>query len=389
MALGPMVIGGSGAVFTGKAVYDTGVFPSNIAEDVSDIVSMISPYETPFLSILGDADQAARSILHEWLEDQLNPNTIVATTGSAYVPANTAIGITGGEAAHLQIGAILRYVDASNVEEYLQVEAVTGNTITVARAFAGTTAVTIPAGASIQVVNDASVEGADVLDDVSRARTRKSNNTMIFKKDIIVSGTMRAVTLLGGISDELDYQIQMRTREVLRDLEKAVILSRAANTVGSATATRTMKGVLQQISTNSVSIPTGFDATHITSVIKRAWDNGGSDIDVIVCGQAVKEQFDTLNQSKVVVSNDESLVRNRVEVFEGTYGIHQLVMSRWMPSKQAIAISKNRIKVTPLAGRSFGYQSVAKTGDSEKGMLIGEYTCEVRNEEGMVKFNAG
>ena len=385
MAIGNTVIGGN---FTGRAVYDTGVFPSNIAEDVSDLVSMISPYETPFLTILGDAEQPARSILHEWLEDELNPNTITVTATLA-LPAATAFGVANNEQRSLQIGAILRYVDTSGVEEYLQLESMSGNTITVARAFAGTTAVTIPAGAAVQVVNDVAVEGADVLDDSSRARKRKANNTMIFKKDVIVSGTMQAVTLLGGISDELDYQIQMRTREVIRDLEKAVILSRAANTIGGATSTRTMKGVLQQITTNSVSIPTGFDETHITAVMKKAWDNGGSDLDLVVCGQLVKEQLDTLNGSKLTIANDESMVRRRVETFEGTYGQLQVVMSRWMPSRMGVIISKNRIKVTPLSGRSFNYQSVARTGDSEKGMVIGEYTTEVRNEEGMVKFNAG
>lgn len=48
--------------FSGRAVYSN--FTA-IAEDVSDVVSMISPRETPLLDLLGDAPFPARSVLHE------------------------------------------------------------------------------------------------------------------------------------------------------------------------------------------------------------------------------------------------------------------------------------------------------------------------------------
>jgi len=46
--------------FSGKAVYSD--FRA-IAEDVSDVVSMISPRETPLLDILGDPPYPARNVL--------------------------------------------------------------------------------------------------------------------------------------------------------------------------------------------------------------------------------------------------------------------------------------------------------------------------------------
>ena len=57
--------------FLGKATYGAGVDLPELAEDVSDIVGIVSPYETPLLDHLGDAKRAATSPIHEWIEDAL------------------------------------------------------------------------------------------------------------------------------------------------------------------------------------------------------------------------------------------------------------------------------------------------------------------------------
>ena len=57
--------------FTGKATYSAGSSLPEIAEDVSDIIGIVSPFETPLLDRLGDAPRAATSTVHEWLEDPL------------------------------------------------------------------------------------------------------------------------------------------------------------------------------------------------------------------------------------------------------------------------------------------------------------------------------
>ena len=57
--------------FTGKATYTAGATLPEIAEDVSDLVAINSPHETPLLDALGDPARPARSTVHEWLEDAL------------------------------------------------------------------------------------------------------------------------------------------------------------------------------------------------------------------------------------------------------------------------------------------------------------------------------
>ena len=57
--------------FTGKATFSAGADLPELVEDVSDIVGIVSPYETALLNHLGDAKRAARSTIHEWIEDAL------------------------------------------------------------------------------------------------------------------------------------------------------------------------------------------------------------------------------------------------------------------------------------------------------------------------------
>jgi hypothetical protein len=60
--------------FTGKATYSAGTTLPELAEDVSDLIGIISPYETPLLDALGDPMREATSTRHEWLEDTLLSN---------------------------------------------------------------------------------------------------------------------------------------------------------------------------------------------------------------------------------------------------------------------------------------------------------------------------
>ena len=61
--------------FSGKATYSAGATLPELAQDVSDIIGIVSPFETPLLDHLGDPQRAATSTIHEWLEDTLLPNT--------------------------------------------------------------------------------------------------------------------------------------------------------------------------------------------------------------------------------------------------------------------------------------------------------------------------
>lgn len=373
--------------FTGRAIYDPGVF-EGVAEDVSPEISEISPFETPFLDRLGQAERAATSVFHEWLEEKLNPVTVGTSTGidDTTNPGTLTVHDSGGAAARfIQVGAIFQ---VETTGEYIEVSAINGDAISFARAFGGTTAATITAGDTLFFIGDAALEGADVVSDISRPRVRVTNFVQIFKKDIIVSGTVQAVRQLGGITNEMDHQRAQRLKEIVRDLEKTVIRGKTSgNSIGSATARRSMRGVLDYIQTNvtTFSAVSSLGPDELTNIIRDPWEAGASDLDLIVCDAAMKQQIDSFNTTRVEVMNLDERFHNRVSVFQSTYGNHAVMLNRWMPANSLMVVSTDRIKVVPLTGRSFQFRQVSRTGDADKAMIVGEYTVEVHNEEGMAQ----
>ena len=84
--------------FTGKATYSSGATLPEITEDVSDVISIISPFETPLLDVLGDPMRSATSTHHEWLEDTLLPNTDTIDDGSIMDgETETAFDVANGD----------------------------------------------------------------------------------------------------------------------------------------------------------------------------------------------------------------------------------------------------------------------------------------------------
>src|SRR2546423_67725 len=125
------------------------------------------------------------------------------------------------------------------------------NTLTVVRAYGGTTAETLFDNAGLVILGNAALEGDDAGAARFTARSRKTNYTQIFTSTVEVSGSELAVRQV-GVRDELDYQKLQRTREILRDLENSVLNGRApaATQEGSATVRRTMRGVRSFIANN-------------------------------------------------------------------------------------------------------------------------------------------
>ena len=116
--------------FTGKATYSAGSTLPEIAEDVADIVSIISPYETPLLDHLGDAPRPAASTYHEWLEDELLPNKD-ALDGTPTNPTTDTV-LTVDNEDRFRIGDQVRPDDSSELLLVTATDSQNG-TITVTR----------------------------------------------------------------------------------------------------------------------------------------------------------------------------------------------------------------------------------------------------------------
>ncbi|MCK4874166.1 MAG: DUF5309 family protein [Phycisphaerales bacterium] len=380
--------------FTGKATFSAGATLPELAEDVSDIIGIVSPYETPLLDHLGDPQRSATSTIHEWLEDELLPNTdTIDHTGLDDSGTNTTVfKVAHGD--RFQIGDQIKITGSGEVMLVTAVDTTASpDELTVTRGYGSTTAEEVSNGETIQILGNAALEGADRPATRFTNRTRKQNYTQIFTASVEVSGSQLAATGI-GVADELDYQKQERVRELIRDLENCVVngVAAASNPQGGSDTRRTMRGVSAQVTTNAFQpgvgvIPdgsgTGSDELNeavLNAALRAIWQQSSGNVDTIVVNGFQKRLINSFISGGRSYSPGDERFRELVSVYETDFGVCRVVLSRWLPTDTLLLLDSSRIDVLPLAGRSFHYKPLASSGDSDVGQIIGEYTLEMRNE---------
>jgi len=370
--------------FTGKATYSAGTTLPELAEDVSDMIGIISPYETPVLNALGDPLREARSTHHEWLEDELLPNKDAIDDATWSDPdVDTQFDVEHG--SRFRVGD---QIQVEGSEELMLVTAVAGDTLTVVRGYADTTAEDLADDQVINILGNAALEGSEKPNARFTNRIRRGNYTQIFTAAVEVSGSDMAANQL-GLADEMDLQKQERLREMLRDLESTVLNGGrpVADPQGSGTVRRTMKGVIQHLSSNCFhtgdsGLPSGadLDEAKVNYVLRRIWENSSGNVDLIVVGGFQKRKINAFcAESRSYGPNDKKFT-DMIGLYESDFGVCRIITTRWMPQDAALFLDSSRISVLPMAGRSFHFKPLASGGDYECGELIGEYTLELKNE---------
>jgi len=370
--------------FTGKATYSAGTTLPELAEDVSDVIAIISPDETPLLNALGDPLREATSTRHEWLEDTLLPNKDAIDDSTWSNPASDTEFV-------VDHGSRFRVGDQIQVEgsgELMLVTAVSTNTLTVVRGYAGTTPENLADNQILNILGNAALEGAEKPNSRFTNRVRCSNYTQIFTATVEVSGTDMAANQL-GLADEMDLEKQERLRELIRDLENTIINGGlpASDPQGSGTVRRTMKGIIRHLSTNVFStgdsgFPAGndLDETKVNYVLRKIWENSSGNVDLIVVGGFQKRKINAFCSDSRSYGATDTTFTDMVSIYESDFGICRIVTTRWLPQDVALFLDSSRVSILPLAGRSFYFKPLASAGDYECGELIGEYTLELKNE---------
>ena len=318
--------------------------------------------------------------------DALLPNTDAVSDGSiSNAATETTFGVANSPS--FRAGDQIRLEGDSEILFVSSVD--TGNgTITVIRQYGGSSAGTVVDGKVIHILGNAALEGADSSQARFTTRSRITNSTQILSSTVEISGSELAVRQL-AVADEMDYQKQQRLRELLRDLENCVINGRAPDDTveGSATVRRTMKGILAFIATNHF-IPgqggfpsgTSLSETQLNRALREVWKNSNANIDLILVGGQEKRAINAFVGSNRRFAPQAQTYRDGISIYESDFGVCRVILSRYVPTGSVLLLDSSRIEVLPLAGRSFQFRPLARTGDRETGQLVGEYTLEFRNE---------
>lgn len=244
------------------------------------------------------------------------------------------------------------------------------------------------------------------------SRTRQTNWTQIFGKDIDVSNTQRAVNP-AGVEDEYTHQIEKALAEKSRDVE-VVLLSAAGGSATGATGTiRHMKNIADFVTANAFhcdATAIGGDGVSTATAhtlledqfnggLEQAFIDGGKPDTVLLSPKAkrqVSKNFAGIqNKSQNIDAMDKRLV-NAIDFYDSDFGLVKLVLDRWVPQMTGTAATDTSGMVFMLEMqnlsldflRPFQHIPLAPGGDSTRGMVLGELTLKVGHPDAHVILTA-
>ena len=228
----------------------------------------------------------------------------------------------------------------------------------------------------------AEVEGADATFADLTNPSRRTNLTHIIRKTYRVSRTLRS-TDVAGMADMLDYQAGKAAREFKNQLEYNILNSTLVS--GQSGVAAKMSGIEATVSSHYTARLSGtsLSETELNDMVFDVADDVGKDdvFDMLVLPLRLRQKVSTFTagSTKFVDASDKRLTRP-VAVYESDFNVirifaHKDVRSAAAtPGPHVFGLKEDKWKIAWLDTPA--RVSLDKTGDSEKGMIIGEGTLE-------------
>lgn len=227
------------------------------------------------------------------------------------------------------------------------------------------------------VATNAAVEGADATDATLVATSLRSNYTQILTKTIKVSGTADAQDAYGR-AKESAYQMSKKMAEIKRDLESALCLTNANFTVGDSVTARKLATAFFMIDAGNV-VAGGTAAlteAMILSGLEKLYNSGGEASVIMVkpSDSKIIAGFSGATGRQRQITNSSTTVTNNVKVYETPFGDVSVVMNRFQLATAALLYDPSNWRLLVL--RNWFREVLAKTGDSMKQMIVGEFSLK-------------
>jgi hypothetical protein len=270
-------------------------------EDISDIITSLTPTKTPFQSMIGS--ESIKNRIHQWQEDAL-----------ASAAAN------------------------------------------------------------------AQLEGFTAADKTLVATTMRSNNTQILSTTVNVSGSTDAEATYGR-AKETAYQLRKASQELKRDLEYALVTSAQTAVVGSNGVARVFAGVQAQINSGMTTAVAGALTEAAFAANNQLLYTAGSEATTFMVkpADAVRVAAWASATGRTRDVGDEQKIVMAINVLITPFGTLRVVINRAMPTANALLMDADYWKL--LAFRPWFRETLAKTGDSNRIMIVGEYSLKHLNRD--------
>jgi hypothetical protein len=241
--------------------------------------------------------------------------------------------------------------------------------------------------------SNAAVEGDDFSAAAVVPTVRLTNRCQISTKAVVISGSQEAVNSAGRKS-EMGYQTALKGLEIRRDMEFGITQNDVL-----ATSPRKSRGLLgwavDNVSkdagttlasyTGNTGVTDGttraFTEAQLKSVLQLVFIAGGKP-DTITMGAAAKQAFSGFTGGANRNDNSEDKkVTAAVDVYVSDFGTLKAVPNLFQRTRDVFVLQSDKLALAWL--RPLFKKEIAATGDSEKAMLIGEWSLEVKNPKAL------
>ncbi len=243
------------------------------------------------------------------------------------------------------------------------------------------------------------LEGADTTTFSESSTTELSNKTQILKKAINVSGTAQAVKQ-AGVNRQYAYQMALRTKELKKDVEYALLQNKLARADNGSSEGRLMTGLPCWMQTNYAGGESGAKATTseactagtarvpteamLKNLLTAVYNAGGNPDRIMMAPDIRVKMSEVLSGGATKIEKAERKKATAViDVYVSDFGSLKLVPNRVQAFESfsktcAFVLDPQYWKVAYLRG--FREERLAVTGDSLKGHVLVECTLEARND---------
>ena len=296
-----------------------------VREDLSNVITNISPEDTVFLSNIGQ--EKADQTYHEWLTDSLK----TATADNAAIEGDEAT--PDARAAQNRVG---NYTQISRI-----VIGVTGTLEAVKKA-----------GMRGALAYELAKAGAEIKNDIE---------TTILSNNAAVVGNNSTARKTAGL------QAWLRTN-----------VSKAS---GGTNPTMSSTNDGYPNAGRVAGTARTFTEALLQDVLQQVWTSGGNAKMVLMNGFQKRQAsaFPGIAANRNDVRGGPATVVGSADIYISDWGKIAFTASRFMPTNVAYVVDPSKAAVAFL--RNYQTEDLAKTGDAEKKMLLAEYCLKVHTEK--------
>lgn len=352
----------------------------NFQQQIRDMqpgVDLILQNAPILLGIVGIGDPAIQTKF-EWQNDYLN--SLIADPAADFEAADTSIQLKPGEARKFTVNSLVQ-----NGLEVMQVTAVdeSANTITVVRGYDNTTPEAFSVSDDeLRIIARPRPEGEDTFrKNEINDRLVSENYTQIFTRYASVSRTQQQVRTY-GVENELDYQVNLRLEEMLREMNSSLIYGRKY--AGSPSVPRTSGGLFA-FANEQGSFSSDFGNSEITAkglndAVEASYKRGGT-VNTILCAPNVARQITKLGGSTIQTERSETTAGYQILSFVSDLpggAITRVVVDNNMPKDRALLLDVNNVKLRYLTS-TYDQDATQPGGDYFARVIRAEVGFEIKN----------